>query len=58
MKDWTYADQMNFESDLKDEFYDEYRYRKQGSNLYVLDSNYIDFKEVDDEFCDSFFQEI
>ena len=56
MEDWTYQDQMEFEADLRFSYYDEYHYRKLGSNLYILDSQYSDFEEMDDyEFCSTFF---
>ena len=57
MKNWTYQDQMELEESVRDSYYDEDHYRKLGSKLYILDSQYQDFEEVNDyEFCSTVFQ--
>lgn len=55
MENWTYLDQMEFESDLRDSAA-EADYCKLGSKLYIMDSIYSDLKKEDeDEVCDPFF---
>lgn len=55
MKNWTYQDQMDFEMEIRDSVAAA-DYRKIGSRLYVMDTQYDDYKEESwDEVCDSFF---
>lgn len=55
MKNWTYQDQMDFEMEIRDSV-EAVDYRKIGSRLYVMDTQYDDYKEESwDEVCDSFF---
>ena len=57
MKNWTYQDQMDFEMEIRDSVAAT-DYRKIGSRLYVMDTQYDDYKEEPwDEVCDSFFEE-
>lgn len=60
MKNWTVLDQLDFEADVKDSYFDENFCFKSGSKLYIMDSTYDNFnkgfkEEEEYEFCDPFF---